>query len=325
MKISFLKKNDIGKIKQLLSIYSFDDYGAYKILDKCKIKEYLFNRIVSLSKDDKNFILVAYENRKREIIGLIVFNFLSWDTQHFGFKMGKIDYLITSESYPKPLLLKVKLLKHLLKLCKNRNIFHLYSRIDTRDISSIHALETVGFKVMDTLVTYVFNRHKHNVLDIKEMCKVRELKEQDIPALVNISKTSFSRDRFHLDPHVPNKKADSLFGEWIKNSCVDKKMNEVFVAEKNNFPVGFLTFKKNRDIENLTGYKIAGHGLSAVFSKAKGAYPALVKYAIKRIILSYDFLEFDTQLTNYEVIKIWHRFGFDFIRAKHSFHKWIKD
>lgn len=66
---------------------------------------------------------------------------------------------------------------------------------------------------------------------------------------------------------------------------------------------------------------VAGRGLSAVLPEAKGAYVSLVKAAIQNIFLHYDYLEFDTQLTNYEVIKVWQKFGFDFIRAKHTFHK----
>ena len=57
--------------------------------------------------------------------------------------------------------------------------------------------------------------------------------------------------------------------------------------------------------------------------KAKGTYVSLVKAAVKEVTLCYDCLEFDTQLNNYEVIKVWQRFGFDFIRAKHTFHKWM--
>ena len=42
--------------------------------------------------------------------------------------------------------------------------------------------------------------------------------------------------------------------------------------------------------------------------KAKGTYVSLVKAAVKEVTLCYDCLEFDTQLNNYEIIKIWQRF-----------------
>lgn len=99
---------------------------------------------------------------------------------------------------------------------------------------------------------------------------------------------------------------------------------KLLLPKKKSEAVGFLTFKLNEELEKLTGNRIAGRGLSAVSPRVKGVYPCLVKAAIQDIILNYDCLEFDTQLNNYEVIKVWQRFKFGFIRAKYTFHKWLE-
>lgn len=318
-----MKQKAIQKIKSLIFTYRFNDYRSYRMLNKIMLGQYLFDQISFLLKSDKNWVIVVFE--KGEAIGLATLSFLSWDTRHFGFKMAKIGYLITKGNYTQAVSLKSKLLNYLLKICKDENFFHLSCRIDIEDTSSIHALETNGFRIMDTLVTYVFNRYKHKIPKIRDLYKVREFKRQDLPVLVKISENAFHKDRFHLDPDISDKKADCLFGEWIRNSCRGKYAEKVFVAEKNSRPIGFLTFKLEQEIKRLSGYKIAGHGLSAVSPRVKGIYPSLVKAAIKEIALHYDCLEFDTQLNNYEVIKVWQRFGFDFIRAKYTFHKWLGD
>ena len=325
MLIKFLAEKDMQKIKPLISTYRFNNYRAYRMLDKETLDKWLFNQASSILINNENRVIAAYKNKRIEPAGLVALSLLPWDTAHFGFKMAKICHLVADGNYEETVVLKRRLLHYLLKLCKNEKFSHITCRIDIDDISSIHALEENGFKLMDTLITYVFNRHKHRIYEIKELCRVRKFTGTDLPVLVKISKNAFHRDRFHLDPHIPDKKADCLFGEWVKNSCQGRYGDKVFVAERGNQVVGFLTFKLDEEINRLTGYRIAGHGLSAVAPRVKGIYPSLVKAAIKEIAVHYDCLEFDTQLNNYEVIKIWQRFGFDFARAQYTFHKWLRD
>lgn len=319
LRLGILKKDEAQEIKELLSMYKFNDYRAYRMLDKDKLKDLLFNQILDLSRLNKHWLIAAYEGEK--IVGLVTLSLLPWDTKHFGFNMAKIDYLIGDTNQPA---IGEKLLSYLVQVCKNAKIEHLSCRIDADNISGIHALEKKGFRFMDALVTYVFNRHKHKILDIKELCNIKMFKEKDLQVLVNIARAAFSKDRFHLDRRILYAKANNLFGEWIKNCTRGKYADRVIVAERDSQVVGFLTFKLNKELQKFTGYKIAGHGLSAVSPEAKGIYPGLVKAAIQYIALNYDFLEFDTQLNNYEVIKVWQKFGFDFIRVKYTFHNWLK-
>jgi len=321
MRLDILKKEEAQKIKELLFTYEFNDYSTYRMLDREKLKDFLFNQILTLLKFDKNWVVVAYE--KEKVVGLATLSFLFWDTKHFGFNMAKIDYLMARGDYTQAAMIKNKLLSYLFQICKNSKITHLSCRININDISSIHALERNGFTFMDTLVTYIFNRYRHKVLNIKELYKVRGFKKKDLQILADIAKEVFSKDRFHLDPHIPHMKANDLFSEWVRNCSSGGYADKIFVAESRKQPVGFLTFKLNKELERFTKYKIAGRGLSAVLPGAKGVYPCLVKAAIQDIILHYDYLEFDTQLNNYEVIKVWQRFGFNFIRAKYTFHKWL--
>jgi hypothetical protein len=316
----YILEDEFDKLAVLVYDYRFNEYGSYRMLDKDKLNKFLFNQISVSLNNEGNWVLVA-EYRKK-IVGLLILNLLPWDTKHFGVKMAKIGYLMANGDYAQNICIKNKLLFNLFKLCKKEKIIHISYRIDISDISSIHAVEKNGFRLIDTLVTYAFNRHKHRIPDIKELFKIREFKKQDLLMLVKIAKKAFSKDRFHLDHHFSHKKANDLYGEWIRNCCKREYTNRVFVAEVKESVVGFLTFRLDRELQRFMNYKICGHGLSAVLPGIKGVYPCLVKTAIREIGLNYDCLEFDTQLNNYEVIKVWRRFGFDFIRAKYTFHKW---
>ena len=321
-KINILEKENTGRIKNLVSAYKFNDYSVYRMLNKDSLSEYLFSQISGLFENKGNWVVTAED--KNKVVGLATLHFLPWDTKHLGIRTAKVGYLMAEGDYPQALAIKNKLLPYLFLLSKKEKIYFLSCRIDSDDISSIHALEKNGFNFMDTLVTYVFNRHKHNVSAIRDIYKIRKFRKQDLSILVDIARNVFSKDRFHLDNNIPKEKADSLFGEWVDNSYQGKYADRIFVAEKNKEAIGFLTFTLDKKLKEHVGYKICGHGLSAICPKIKGVYPALVKAAIQDIIMHFDCLEFDTQLNNYEVIKIWQKFGFDFLKARYTFHKWIK-
>jgi len=321
MKINVLKKDEIYKINNLISEYKFHDYNAYRMINKDKLREYLFNQISNLSKDKNSQVVLAAESNGP--VGLASLTYLPWDTKNFGFKMGKIGYLLGKGNYHSNIRIKNKLLNFIFSLCKEEKFVHLSCRIDVRDITSAHILEENGFKIMDTLVTYVFSRVKNSIPKIKDLYKVRKFKDKDLGKLLALANSSFRQDRFHMDFHFPLNKADALYGEWVKNYCYGKKGETVLVAEnKNTEAVGFLAYKLSEDLTKL-GYRVFGEGLSAVSPKAKGAYLSLVKASIKDVLSFADYGEFDTQIQNYEVIKIFQKFDFKIVRTKHTFHKWL--
>lgn len=322
--VEILKSKERAQIDNLPFLHKFSDYRTYRIINKDRLNAYLSNQILKLHKDRNSWVVVAREGGK--IVGFASLTYLLWDAKHFGFKMGKIGYLAAEGNYERAVAIKNKLLAYLFKLCKKEKIVHLSCRIDVSDTSGIHSLEVNDFRLMDTLVTYVFNRYKHNICGTKDLYRIRAFRKEDLGQLIHIAASTFTKDRFHLDPLIPGAKANVLFGEWIKNYCKNKTSNKVLVAEDNKkSPVGFLAYKLDRELEKLTGIKIIGRGLSASLPESKGAYVALVKAVIQDTVKSYDCAEFDTQLNNYQVIKVWGRFKFDFTGAKYTFHKWFKE
>lgn len=323
MNISVLGKEEVERIKDLVFSYEFNDYRAYRMLNKEKLKGYLFNQISTSLQNKSNWALIA-EDKKR-VIGLAALNFLPWDTRHFGIKMAKIDYLMAVGDYGKAFAIKNRLLTCLLQLCKKDKINHLSCRIDTSDTSGIHALETNNFRLMDTLVTYVFNRHRHKILQIKELYRVRKFKGKDLDKLVALAKASFTKNRFHEDSHILNTRANNLYAEWVKNYCQGKIDGKVLVVEnKETDGVGFLLYKVNKELAKFTGYRIIGQGLAAVSPKAKGAYLSLIKATIKDTVSFYDYAEFDALIHNYEVIRILQKFNFEITKVTHTFHNWLE-
>jgi len=321
MEIKLLNKKEIFGINRLLSDYRFNEFRAYRALDKDKLKNYLFYKINNVLKDKNSKMAIV--RKSGEIMGLATLEFLPWDTKHFGIKMAKIGYLMANGDYGQSLDTKNKLLSYLFTLCKKERIVHLSCRIDINDISSIHALEMNGFRLMDTLVTFAFIRNKHKIPNIRTIYPVRKCKKSDIPYLMDIARKSFVDDRFHLDPNIPKEKADSLYSKWVRNSWLRKET--IFVATRKNQPIGFLTYRLYSDLVKIVNFKIMGQGLMAVKFEAKGALISLMQATFRDVNLHYDCVEYDTRITNYEVLQICQRLGLDFVRAKYTFHKCLNE
>ncbi|MBL7198295.1 MAG: hypothetical protein ISS47_09375 [Candidatus Omnitrophica bacterium] len=327
LKAFVMQEEQKEELVKFIATHSFTDYQFYRMLDHEGVKKYFYDQILGfLGKKAKWLIGIKNDGN---LSGLVSLDFLPWDTMHFGMRTGRIGHLIIDKNkgYKERLEIGNYLFTYLFFLCKEEKIKYLSFRIDINDTLLIHALETNGFKLMDSIVTYaayLHNKHRRRILELKDLCKVRVARESDMGGLIEISAKSFSNDRFHLDPRIPNKKADGVFVEWIKGACEGKNADKVLVAERKKRIVGFVTYLIDRELEARTGFRIAGRGLSAVLPGVKGIYPSLVKAAMQDLSKNADIAEFDTQLNNYEVLKIWHRFGLGFVKARHTFHLWLE-
>ncbi|MFH1440437.1 MAG: hypothetical protein ABIH18_00110 [Candidatus Omnitrophota bacterium] len=314
-----IDSKDIYKIKPLINSYSYGDFRKYRVLSINDQSNYLFNQILDIAKTPDNCIFVCSD--KKNIRGFAVLKYLEWDSKHFDQDMRQITYLITKEDYSEAIKIKSSLLKAILKYNKKIDNAHLSCKIDTLDITSIHVLESFGFKLMDTIITWVF-KPVINFPKYKNIYKVRDFQEKDLEELMDLAKHRFSMNRFHLDPNIPNDKADKMYAEWVKNYCLNsaKGNTKVKVAENKNGVAGFLGYRLNEGIKKTTGHRIIGQGLMAIKPSAKGASINLINTTIKDVILNYDFAEFDGLITNHEAIKIYQAFNFEIIRSKHTFH-----
>lgn len=322
MKIRLLKIKDIDKIHGLITSYKFCNYRTYRLIDKDRLAEYRMSQILELLNDNRNRVLVA-ENEK-EVIGLVVLRLLPWDTKFFGFTMGKLDYLVSMGGYEKSITIKRYLLSSLMAVCRREKFIHLNCRVDIEDISSLHALEENGFRIMDTMVTFAFDCRKPKISYLRSIYRVRNFKKSDLPYLIDIAESSFSKDRFHLENSIPKEKANSLYGEWIRNSS--HKDHILVSVNSADTPVGFFTHRLFGRLFEFTNYKIMGdNGLMAVAPSAKGAIVGLMKVVLENARPHCNYVEFYTQLSNVEVLHLFGKFNLNFIVAQYTFHKWLKD
>lgn len=319
MKIEAITSSEIKNLEKIIRKLGTTYSLRYRTINTKDINAYISHQIKIALQDKKNIFLTAKINNK--VRGIISLLFLPWDTKHFGFKMAKIEHFFSIGDYSTSLKIKSELLSELIQIAKMKKIKHISCRIDIENLSGIHILEKYGFKMMDSVVTYIFFSRKHTFHPLKTIYPVRLPKEVDLPYLRMLAKNAFKNSRFHLDPFFSKHKANTLYEKWVINSFLS---HPFYVAIKEEIPIGFITYEIYDKFYNFTNFKVAGRGLIAADPRAKGAAIGLIQRVLNEAFLKYDALEITTRACNYEMIKIIQKFNLTLCKTQFTYHKVIQ-
>jgi hypothetical protein len=300
----------------------FNPYAIYKVSDD-RFFDYFFSELSDgISKGD--LVLVAKEDN--ELVGLISLTRSEWDSKHFGIKISKINQLVATGDYLKSLHIKRRLISSLIEMCNKELLLHVSARVNKEDLSSIHALESKYFRLMDILVTYFLDYRKHPLIHNENRYNIRKFVKSDVPILEQLALDCFHNsavvtDRFHADPTLPKVKSGELYSKWVFNSCNDP-FSEVLVAEIDGKPIGFNVCSINPTLSNLIGLRVGTLALTAVNSSARNKLVAtsLLNASIAWFADKVDVIETGGQASNYAIQRTWNTVGMKITRVQCTFH-----
>ena len=309
----------IPEIRSLIAHYPFHPHRHYPLLTRDHSLRY-YERALSSKPLSAGILLFGREHG--EVNGVIRIERFAWDSMHFGREMGGITHIIMREEMDRAA--KREFLEEAVRRSAHRGIVHLTCRVDAEDVDVIHLLEGMRFSLMDTLTTYVCNKHARFTGGRRCLYRCDSATSEDLPFLTSLARTSFRRDRFHLDPRFSKECADTVFVEWVKRFLEPDRPQRLIVARNTKgCPIGFLGYVLDEEMRSVSGVKIIGRGLSAVSPRAKGAYISLVEATIADVMEKYDLAEFDVRITDRQVTRILNRYQFKVLQIKHTFHLWL--
>ena len=322
MNICFLEHDHLDRLKPFiaqLNYLPFLEYGVGRDL----IADYVIGELAEIVSSD-GFVLVAEE--AGEVVGLVDFKRLEWDSTHFGIETAKIDHLFASGDYFRSLYIKQKLISQLLMECHDRLVLHLSARVSKEDLSSIHALESKSFRLMDVLVTYSFYFKKQETREQVPAYPVRPFEQSDLPKLIEISLECFGQkpvatDRFHADPVLSKEKSDELYAKWLANLSKDPS-NVLLVAEISGNPVGFNVCTYDKVVADKIHLRIGSMVLTAVKPSERNKHVgfSLLDATISWFRDKIDIIESGGQISNYAIQKAWIKLGFKPTKSQCTFH-----
>lgn len=286
------------------------------------------------SKIFRKFILnpqcIIYVARENEmVVGFAFLIFLEWDSNIFGFSIGKIDNLFIKMADP----LKYNFLQNIIQDCIKERYVHLVCRIGIKDFAMLNLLEKMQFNIADIQLTLSASGDLLDVpLPSSNKFEIRSAKTDDLEQLREIVKDGFTDTRFVVDSRYPREKVNQLYFEWVKNSVLDPAQS-VFVVKDNSTErlIGFSICNFDPDSEITLGIKIGCIDLIAVAKnyRNQGIGQMLVKFVLSWFKAKVDKVEIRTQVSNIPAIRAFMNGGFKefssgiMLPAGISMHRWF--
>lgn len=168
--------------------------------------------------------------------------------------------------------------------------------------------QDAGFRRIETLITY-----ERPIEPGAMPTGIRPARPEDVEACATLAKRSFSSDRFHADPELPNAAADALKAGWVRGAFAGRAQ-AILLSEGPNGPNGFILL--------LIRDGTATVDLVAVAPEARGQGIGTVLLRAAAHVCAPDagVLRAGTQQANRASTAMYERDGFRQVSTQHTLH-----
>jgi hypothetical protein len=307
--------SDLGAVEDLVANYPFKAYRNYRVLPRRTQNAVMLAEIQSTMEHPDGIVLQVTSGGEPSVA---VGRTLAWDSAFFGVPMGRVEYLLASGAdRAQPALAA------LLDAMRARGVRHVSARADVADIETMILLESHGFRLMDSLVTYTTRPRKEPPHPVREVGTIRDFDAQDTDELIRIASEAYRgfRGRFHLDPLISNERADAFYVEWARQSAAKVMADTILVSEgQDGRLLGFLAFRRREPVSSVGGVPVFGGGLGACRADTPGAYAGLIRAGTLWAHERDGVAECQTQNYNFSTIRIYEAVGAHYVRAEYTLH-----
>ena len=307
MKLNIEVVNDIRTIadySHFLSAIKYKPMTHYVEITESAITKHLEDIIAKIISNGGCGILAYISNKP---VVLVLIQEMPFEMNIFDIKIKKIDFFSVIMDYQNDLEIKNSILDWAFQNILKKEVT-IHSRANISDFSTIHALESHSFKVMDTLLEFYKDIRGHRTIMVAEKnIHIHKYSSTMLDDLISIAENAFNSGRYHSDP-VLHDKAKDVYKNWIINSC-SGRADEVLVAKFENQVVGFITCNIYRDSLPIKRGVIE---LIAVKQECQGMGigSRLIDATLNWFNDKVDFVEIGTQANNYAAINLYSKKGF---------------
>jgi|GEM_PF-1241100 len=274
-RIDNVTDNDILRLVECQKFYPYDYIRG---IDKISLVSYLYSDIQKLIQRKSVYIFGAFDN-KDNVCGLLLIEYLNWDSEIFGFPCARIHYLLVEEGENAYGIKKI-LLSETLVWAKKQNIkfMDLYSH--PLDLSRIKAIVENHFDLIATHLHHVWDFRTHFKLEHKITTPIRPATLEDMDRLINIDFSIFPKhSRFYLDEKLrATNRVPVMFQQWLKNSLLGSRAKGVWIVEMDDQIVGYITSVEDESTKDTLGIRITKGDMVGVLpnTRNKGIYTDMV-------------------------------------------------
>jgi len=322
-----MKKISISILSKVRNFFLSSKITRY--LYEQQINRNIYNKyLLELALRDKNVKKYLFDyDTKREATALAIVQHLGFDSKIFDMPSARVSFFFSRESRQAAVQYNwsQRLIKEAVDYLKSIGSKYIICRLNPECIFLKHPLEEANFRLLDALVKFNIDLNKYCSSKEDSCVEVRCYKRSDLPYLERIASEVFIYDRFHSDNFLPKDKSDYLHKLWIKNICLSNH-DDIFVAVKNNKPVGFLSLTEDFILKKVSGLRVFSITLVAVALnyQNRGIGRVLICHALDNIKDKADICEVGTQINNIPACRTYESLGFKVFSSNLTFRRWMK-
>ncbi len=232
---------------------------------------------------------------------------LPWDSDFFGFKVGKITSEISSQEQ----------LTEIITSLQNHNYHLLYYSSAYKLIESSELENTVEIKMVDLKTTYakIVNPNLEKNATIVSVVEDTE----NMGSLLKLAIQSGELSRFNVDKRIGENKFKEMYCLWLKNSLNRQIAQDVLVYKEKNEIAGFVTLGERNNIADI--------GIIAVdfAHRGKGIGKKLMQGAEHICAQAgYNNIQVVTQGANLAACKLYETCAYEKVNEEYFYHIWLK-
>lgn len=304
--ITFLPKTNLKK------------YSGWPNVNKERVSELLFNNVKQAN--HQNVIFVIEDD---EIISLLSYSFLEWDTNHFGFKTAKIDYLLID--YDIDISLQTvalqKTISSFISICKEKKYRFVSVDVSSQDYIVADIIQKAGFHyIISQLDGFVKDKYQ---IDNNDDVDFGLVTNDEIEKYVKIASTSyFKGGRFYTDYQFNKAKVDQMYANLVKNSYQN---GEIMLSYRyKGEPVGLFICKNFLEIEEFEGMRIAPLRFLVIdpLFRGKNISTDLFKRTVNYLLDRCDIVTTGLEYHNMPSLNLHSKLKFKFNYTHNVYHWW---
>lgn len=235
--------------------------------------------------------------------------YLDWDSQFFGFNIGRIDIDINQ--------LCSKTLDKALAEARANNMKCLYLEIPFGHPDILAHCSENRFSLVDFKTT-LFKILSGGERELGASNITYKLKDKYYPYLKDIVEQISKKSRYAYDPKFDRQMSRQLYEEWLRKSFYEKYCDDFIIYIEDQKPAGFLTLtiKNEHPFIDLLGV-LDDH-------RGKGIGGCLIKEAERKLLeAGYKILKVVTQGHNIGALRTYQSRNFKIEGINIYYHKWI--
>lgn len=185
------------------------------------------------------------------------------------------------------------------------------ARIPVADAPSLKAMQRMGFSLIDTNLRFAMALSDG---PSKDAPGVMFAKAEMVDTIGEIAATSFSEDRFHRDPAIPQSVANELKRCWATNFFAGERGDWMVVSCVDDRPVGFLQL-----IRMPSGGLLIDLVAVSARERGRGLARAMIAFACRNCGCTGQ-LTVGTAIANSRSISLYESMGFRLSDAQYVLH-----